>query len=1269
MLLPRSSLSSPSFILLNTLIFLLIQIPSIYSQCPGTEFQYPDGSCDLQCSSPFTQSITSGIKYCTPPCSSTQFYTWAKKCANSCPKPFVQQIDSQIKYCFLPCKDPLLYYYPATKACTSYCEATTKIVDNTYLTCSGDKSYSLLANLFLMPPKKQRGTSFVSMNILMEYTRYLDVSWPDRLENFVQSQARNILTIRGGLGMSESIKDKLPMGDMPTLWLKRGLHSSFLVNFWSDLMLLLILFGVAWIFWGLEKLRIRYNWTSMTRSQPYIDRIRVLCVYNLIVMIFAVDLGDIIFYTAVECTAPRFLAWGFFSFLALMITLGISLYYLIKIYMLIRGLELSQIEESEGIFNGKNFYVASNQVIHNGFHLNKTRLNKYFYLIYVCRAAMPMLLASWFMSNPMIQSVLQMFFSLAVMCYIIYMKPFRKMLNFVQLVIIEVLVFIANLAVVVLVAMELHGVKNTLSHVLFGDTVIICNTLINIVIITFFVLKLLDYYKQVRQFKKQSPKGWKLALVYFLVIPLQQGAFGFEELLEDIDTSNEIRKSMALKALALSQSNVSIFQKTKKSDLNTDHITILNMGDQSTRRQLNQREEIELVEHSIENSRRYPHESPLLDGSPDLYRQNVMTENYTINEKSLTPDSIQQEPEIRIIDHQDERDLTSEYIEAEARRRAIQENAQAYETREARRREEEAEVRYINHDGQQEFESRPVTRDDELQQSYSVKKVRFKGVGPDVEPEESPIGTRKVVELTKDEIRQRRRMAMRVVLPLKSEFEELDQEDYQTDSKFQRERLSSPMPGQRTQTFIDDPFYKGKTPDEYEMDIKPPSSSKKISSASNKSILRSTGRIQDKTLVTDSFTGSDPYNYGPTEAELEELRRQRKDREEEEELARLRKAQEEDRLRRIKDEELAKVRKAEEERRRRKEEEEELARLRKAEEDDKIRRAKEEELARLRKIEEEKARLQREKEEAERRARQEEVDRLKRAEEERRRKQQEKEEEDRRLRQEELARLKREEEERLRREREKLEQEDRARQAEIERLKRAEEERLRRAQEKEEEDRIARQEELARLRKAEEERMIRRKEEEELERLRRADEEAKRQLIAESGKRILLTHSDADSLFDNTRTIFNPPQDKRPGISLAKMESDFENLRGSNVSSILSPFQEPQRGRDKQDIEVVNASRQTSARHRSHLSMERPRMELPKEETRVFDDGEWELNATRKSMGRSRSVAKKDTNSKKPPVFYTVAKPDKLKKGKSFKQGENLETALQDMLDDVNLDS
>ena len=1269
--LPSIPFFSKMSLFLIALIF-LIQTPSTYSACTGTEFEYPDGSCDLQCSSPFTQSVTSGVKYCTPPCSSTQYYTWEKKCAKSCPSPYVKQIDSQINYCFLPCKDPLLYYYPGTKACQSYCEATTTIVDKTYLTCTGDTYYSLLANLFLVPPEGKHA-SFVSMNILMEYIRYLDVDWPDRLENFVESRGRTILGIRGGLGMSQGFKDKLAMGDMPTLWLKRGLHSSFLVNFWGDLMLLLILFGVAWIFWGLEKLRIRYNWTGLSKIQPYLDRIRVLCVYNLIIMVFGLDLGNIIFYTTVECTAPKFLAWGFFSFLSLMIALAVALYYLIKIFKLIRGLELSQQEQNlsmlEGIqiTKGKNFYVASNQVIHNGYKGNVNRLNRYFYLIYVCRGAMPMLLASWFTSNPMIQSVLQMFFSLVVVAYIVYMRPFKKLLNYAQIVIIEGLVLIMNICVVVLIAMELHGVQDTMANVLFADTVIIGNTLINVVIIFIFILKLIDYFREVRKFRKQSPKGWKLACVYFLVIPLQQGAFGFEELLEDIETSNEIRKSMALRGLAMSQ-NVSLFQKTKKSDLNTDHITILNMndnqGDQSTRRVLRHRDDMD-YSPDISTVGQLPNESPLLTGG-GIPQENdsPMIESYTINERSLTPETLHQ-VEYRGVSRDNTPDITEEYVEQEARRRAFQENADAYETREARRREGESHV-------QLEVEPRPLTREENEihQQSYSLpfRKVTFTGVGPEREENEdgdSQEKSRKIIELTKDEVRQRRRNALRVSMPFVNDYDRLDQEDYKADNRFTRERLKSPAPGLRRLDFIDDPFFKGMTPYEYGMEIKPVNTGTKKKSW--KPILKSTTRLEDNIFeIADSFVGSDPYSYGPTDAELDELRKRRKteeerlrtEQEERDEMERLRRAEEMEiqRLRKAEEEEIRRLKRLEEERLRKEQEErEEIERLRRAEEEElrRLRKAEEEELLRLRRAAEE---------EKLRKAKEDERERLRLIEEERARKQREKDDEERRAREDELIRLRKAEEERLRRARE------------------DEEERLRRFKEKEDEERRARQEELARLRKAEEERLRRISEEEELARLRKAEEDRKR-LIAESNKRIMLSQSGDESIFNNTRTMYG---NDKP-LTLAKMESEFENMKASgldaNFSSLLTPESEinlqqiPVRGRGNpqqtaHDLEVVNASRQTSAKHRSHMSVDRSRAILPKEKTEFFDDAEWELNMTKKSLGRStikRSTSVKKDAPKKPPVFYTVAKPEsKLKKGKSFKNGENLATALQDILDDVD---
>jgi len=166
------------------------------------------------------------------------------------------------------------------------------------------------------------------------------------------------------------------------------------------------------------------------------------------------------------------------------------------------------------------------QVIIQGY----TAKTKRFYLLYVFRIILLAIISAALVSTPITQAVFNTLISLAMVFYVIKKKPIKRRINHIQLVCLETIVLITNFCMV-LVSMKKDDTLTT-SGVFFGDLVVLGNFCAHALILGFLITKFILIAKEVSKLYKVKKDLAKIACINFLLAYLQQGAFGFEEILQ-----------------------------------------------------------------------------------------------------------------------------------------------------------------------------------------------------------------------------------------------------------------------------------------------------------------------------------------------------------------------------------------------------------------------------------------------------------------------------------------------------------------------------------------------------------------------------------------------------------------------------------------------------------------------------------------------------------------------------------------------------------------
>jgi len=418
----------------------------------------------------------------------------------------------------------MYYYYEELKTCYPECKQPAYIDDSLgYLRCLPIQTTALvegssnLKDIFLNAPLERNTVTFVKLVKSMQYVRYLDINMPPRLQRLGISKGRNVLSVSSGMQMGIEFQGHFIQQFLPVIYLKHELHSSFLVNYWEDLVNLIIAVGLALMFLILEKI---FRAVDMAVPEVICQTLRVLTKWNFVIMAFAINIDDIILFSALEFKSIDSK------------TSGVSLALAIVFLSLLVGL-IGQMIYLIVIKKKKNIVVSEDfQVLFNGFRDNSV-FCQLFFILYMLRIGVPMALAVLLEMTPVGNTILQVALSCVVISFLIVYKPFVKKVNHYQILIFESLTLLMNCSILALTILSYNDKQNSQLAVVLGDFVIIGNDIINVMGLLFLIIKLHIESKIVLAFIKKHKVPKKMAVglwVQLLYIPLQLSHMGFEEM-------------------------------------------------------------------------------------------------------------------------------------------------------------------------------------------------------------------------------------------------------------------------------------------------------------------------------------------------------------------------------------------------------------------------------------------------------------------------------------------------------------------------------------------------------------------------------------------------------------------------------------------------------------------------------------------------------------------------------------------------------------------
>jgi len=502
--------------------------------CAANQYLHTNGSCLESCDAPYYVTIESGMKRCINTCPNSQYLLPNGTCISSCSSPMRQETNYNMngaQICLPPCDNPHHYYYPETKTCGDHCYGISETYQEYYLECIIPEVDTSSALDLILEASNSSIATLVSFNKLVQYTKYVDIQFPPRLQKLAYGKGRNVIALKYSQPISKKLQALFPLNSLPAVFERYSQPSDFIVNFWGNLASWIIVIIAAVLFTAFENICKTKNWA---KARDTFERLKIITKWNLLLVLIGASLDDVVFFSSLEFRSLHLnssIAGLSLEVCLVMITL--LLVFTMGIVHLARQLKnLKSLNSSRGY---EEFLLRwqGYQVLYRGFN-HSVITNRLFYLVYIIRLILPSLVAAWLFVSPVLQTALYVFINLAIILYIAILKPLLSKINHVQLLLLEATAFVINTSMFVLVISDRSEVSPSSDFsIMVGDIIVFGNSVLNILILVFLFVKIFQAFKSIYQAQRNLTRKDQTQYVQILVSVVQQAGLGFEELYTD----------------------------------------------------------------------------------------------------------------------------------------------------------------------------------------------------------------------------------------------------------------------------------------------------------------------------------------------------------------------------------------------------------------------------------------------------------------------------------------------------------------------------------------------------------------------------------------------------------------------------------------------------------------------------------------------------------------------------------------------------------------
>jgi len=328
--------------------------------------------------------------------------------------------------------------------------------------------------------------------------KYLNISYSGELQIALLTWLPSFVSLGLTPDMPNSFTDKIPERHVPYVFEKYQVSSSFLINFWENLGIIIFAAFLWIVFKSIECFKSpkpNHRLATITRKA------RVMIQNFLIAALYGVY-GDLILFSIIEYRTLVF-GWNLslLSFLISILLLGVmfaSFYYQIKILLKYQRIKKS---DSVALDAFKKNYEGS-QVFFKDFKDYSFSPQLFLFFLIGRDSIFSLLLATMF-EYPLAQTTIMTILDCLMIVYLFVKRPFESKFDFIQQLFFEFIGLVVNVTVFINAIFDAGKYQTLQGRTNVGKLVIIANMIFNFVTAVFMIIvigqTLVDFYKEQQQ--------------------------------------------------------------------------------------------------------------------------------------------------------------------------------------------------------------------------------------------------------------------------------------------------------------------------------------------------------------------------------------------------------------------------------------------------------------------------------------------------------------------------------------------------------------------------------------------------------------------------------------------------------------------------------------------------------------------------------------------------------------------------------------------------
>ena len=335
--------------------------------------------------------------------------------------------------------------------------------------------------------------------------KYMNISYSGELEVALLTWMTSFVSLGLTPDLPESIVEKIPDRPVPYVFEKYEVPSSFLINFWEDLGVVVFVIVVWLLLKGAECLM---SPKQGSKIGSLVRKFRVI-VQNFLITAFYGVYGDLVMFSIIEYRTLVF-GWNlsllsFIISVVFLMIMFISFWYQMKLlvtYQKLKKQDQSLLEE----FIKKH---EGNQVLFKDFKDYSLAPQLFIFFLSARDLLFSLVLATMF-EHPLPQTLIIIILDCLMIIYLFIKRPFESSVDFSQQIFFEIISLVVTVAVSINAILDVGEYEAMGTRVNIGKLLIIANMIFNFVTACFMFISIFqilkEFYNGVRERRAKKAK-------------------------------------------------------------------------------------------------------------------------------------------------------------------------------------------------------------------------------------------------------------------------------------------------------------------------------------------------------------------------------------------------------------------------------------------------------------------------------------------------------------------------------------------------------------------------------------------------------------------------------------------------------------------------------------------------------------------------------------------------------------------------------------------